>query len=157
MSLAELDVSLGKEEQVLGEWSFSYSILLFFIKSKFYLTNKRFILKIPNVVLMILPLGANTATYPLRNIAAIRSRTKFKFFQLVFGAILAVVGLGLLTSSPLGLILFLIGIIVGVNSFQALVNVEPSSGRGVWYSIAIWELTEAKKMANQINQAIADM
>jgi hypothetical protein len=106
---------------------------------------------------MILPLGGNTATYPLRNIAAIRSRTKFKFLKLVLGTILAVAGLSLLTSSPFGLILFLIGIIIGISSFQALVNVENNGGGGLWYPIAVWELTEAKKMANQINQAIADI
>jgi hypothetical protein len=157
MSLADLGVSLGKEEQLIGEYSLSYSILLFFIKSKFYVTNKRFIAHIPNFILFVLPVGANTATYPLRNISAIKNRTKLKFFRLIGSAIFVVIGLSLLTQSVFGLIMLLLGIIMGLESFPSLVNVETSGAGGLWYPIAIWERAASQQLANEVNQAIVDM
>jgi hypothetical protein len=157
MSLANLGVSLGKEEEVIGEYAFSYSIVLFFIKSKFYVTNKRFVAHIPNVILFVIPVGANTVTYPLKNIGAIRSRMKLRFFKLLIAAILVFSGLGLLTQSPLGLIMLLLGVVAGIESFPCLINVETSGAGGLWYQIAIWEKAAAQQLVNEVNQTIADM
>jgi hypothetical protein len=152
MSLADLGVSLGKEEQVVGEYAFSYSILLFFIKSKFYVTNKRFVAQVPNITLFVIPVGANTTTFPLRSIGAIRSRTKFLFLRLLIAAIVVFIGFGLLTQSPLGLIMLLFGVVLGIDSFPCLINVE-----SIWYRIAIWEKAAAQQLINEVNQTVADM
>ena len=97
-------ITLTKEEHVVSECSLCYSILLFFIKSDLYLTNKRLIAHIPNVVLFVFPLGSNTLTYPLRNITAVTANTRFKFGRLALAAYLIIVGFGFLTESIVGLL-----------------------------------------------------
>ena len=59
----QLDTALGQDETVQKEYEFSYSLLLFFLKSHFWLTNKRLIVNAPNVFLFI-PTGNDTVTYP---------------------------------------------------------------------------------------------
>lgn len=157
MNLTDLNISLGKDEQLVGTYSLSYSIVLFFIKSEFYVTNKRFIVRIPNIYFLVIPAGANTATYPLRNISAIRNRTRFKFLRLFLAAIFVVMGLSLLSEPIFGLILLVVGIVMGLNSFQSLINVETSSGSGLWYQIAFWEQATAQQLANDVNQAIVEL
>lgn len=95
--------------------------------------------------------------FPLRNIAAIRYRTNLKLFKLFLSAIIVVTGISLLTQSPLGVVILLLGIITAIESFQCLVNLQTSAGSGLLYPIAIWEQAMAQKLANDVNTAIVEI
>ena len=156
MSLADLGISLGQDEQVIAESSFSYSILLFFIKWKVCVTNKRFIARIPNVVLMVIPLGANSITFPLRNVSTISTTTEYKLWSFFCAGILLFSGFGHF-NFLLGFIAFILGIILVIASFQILIRIESSSATRIKCQIAVWEKEKALEFTNKINQAIVDI
>jgi len=62
----ELNVELVKDEVVVSKYKLSYGLLLFFVKSHFWITNKRLIAHYPNLVAWIIPAGGTTVTYPLQ-------------------------------------------------------------------------------------------
>ncbi|MHC5937951.1 hypothetical protein [Nostoc sp.] len=157
MSLADLGISLGQDEQVIAECLFPYSILLFFIKYKVCITNKRFIARIPNVVLFVIPLGTNLITFPLRNISTIITRTEYKLGGFFLAGILILFGFGNFTKSLFGFIAFICGIILAISSFQTLIRVEASSATPLRCPIAVWEKEKALKFTNEINQAITEL
>jgi hypothetical protein len=157
MSLENLGFSLGEDEQLIAKNSFSYSILLFFIKYNVYVTNKRFIARIPNVVLFVIPLGTNLITFPLRNISTIITRTEYKLGGFFCAGILLFFGFGNFTKSLFGFIAFLGGIIIAIESFRTLIRVEASSATPLKSPIAVWEKQKALDFTNEINQAIAEL
>lgn len=150
----ELDTPLGQDETVRQEYEFSYSLLLFFLKSHFWLTNKRLIVSAPNVFLFI-PTGKDTATYPLRTIGGIKTKTEFKFMSLLIGVILVLIGFSAIRS--FGLLLLLFGAAAIVGSLQTVIVVGSAGGGVVTYSHLPWEAASAKKMINELNQLIADI
>lgn len=161
-NLSSLNVSMGKDEQIIGEYQLTYSILLFFVKNQFYLTNKRFIVSVPNVMLYVIPMGANTATYPLRNIAALVTVSRFKFFRLVIAAMVGFIGLGLLASGSgggafFGLLLLVLAALLAIESFFVALKLQAAGGAGVFHRTVFWEKAKAQAIVNDVNQALADV
>ncbi|MDF5706628.1 MAG: hypothetical protein PUP90_02830 [Nostoc sp. S4] len=150
----KLDTPLGQDETIQKEYEFSYSMLLFFLKSHFWLTNKRLIVNAPNVLLVI-PTGNDTVTYPLRAIGGVRTKTELKFMSLLAGVVLLLIGLSLVQS--IGILLILLGVPIIIGAFQTLIVVA-SAGTGVVpYSHLPWEAGNAKKMIKELNQLIAEI
>ncbi|XZF65444.1 MAG: hypothetical protein ACSI46_12510 [Gloeotrichia echinulata DVL01] len=150
----QLDVSLGQDETVHKEYEFSFSLLLFFLKSHFWLTNKRLIVNAPNVFLFI-PTGNDTVTYPLRNIGGVKTKTELKFMSLLGGTVILFIGLSTIRS--IGILLILFGASTIIGAFRTSIAVGSSSGGAVLYSYLPWEATEAKKMINALNQLMVDI
>lgn len=65
------------EKDVVGE-HFSPNVLLFWLKTAVAASNTRVQYRSPNTILGLIPLGAETQTIPLRNIASVNTSTKFK-------------------------------------------------------------------------------
>jgi hypothetical protein len=150
----QLDTALGQDETVQKEYEFSYSLLLFFLKSHFWLTNKRLIVNAPNVFLFI-PTGNDTVTYPLRNIGGVKTKTELKFMSLLGGVVLLLIGLSAIRS--IGILLILLGASTIIGAFRTSIGVGSGSGGLVLYSYLPWEAEDAKKMINELNQLIADI
>ena len=150
----QLDVPLGQDERVLQEYEFGYSIILFFLKSHFWLTNKRLIVNVPNVF-MVIPTGKETVTYPLKNIAAVRTKTEFKFVSLLLGVVFLSVSSNT-GSWLLGILLALFGVSLTIGAFQTLIMVVSSGGDAQEYSHPFWEAANVKKMINALNQIVAE-
>jgi hypothetical protein len=150
----ELDTPLGQDENVLYQHAFSYSLLFFFLKSNFWLTNKRIIVNSPNILLFI-PAGNNTVTYPLRSIGGVKTKTEFKFMSLVMGVVFLLVGFGAIKSFGFLLILLAIPSIVG--AFQTVIAIVSGGSGAVTYSHVPWEAAEAKQMVNELNQLVAEI
>ena len=146
----ELDTALAQDEKVSQEYKFSYALFLFFLKTHFWLTNKRLIINAPNVFLFI-PTGKNTVTYPLRNIGGVQTKTEFKFWNLVGGVILLLIGLKAFW------LLALLGVILIVSAFQTVISLGATGGAFARYYYLPWEATSAKKMINELNQLIANI
>jgi len=151
----ELDVSLGQDEGVYREYEFSPSLIFFLLnlKSHFWLTNKRLIVSTPNTFLFI-PTGKNMYTYHLRNIGSVYTKTDFSFVHLLAGCISILLGLATLS---FGLLFILLGIWIGINSFQTVIFIHSSDNTGIEYSYLPWEATEATRMVNELNQVITEL
>ena len=143
---------LGKEESVILKHDFMYSIVYFFIKSEFILTNKRIICNVPNLFLFI-PSGKNNVTYPLNNIAGVRLDTKVSVKSLLIGIIITLIGLSSLRSLFL---LFLIGALIILSSFETIMVIQNNSGSSMAYPVSPFEKGKAQDFINQVNTTIAD-
>jgi hypothetical protein len=150
----ELDTPLGQDEKIYYQHKFSYSLLFFFLKSHFWLTNKRIIVNSPNLLLFI-PTGNHTITYPLRSIGGVTTKTQFKFMLLLIGVILLVIGWAMIRS--VGFFLILLGISSVIGAFQTVIAIGSAGTGAVTYSHVPWEAAEAKKMINELNQLVADI
>jgi len=153
----KLDTPLAQDETVQKEYEFSYSLLLFFLKSHFWLTNKRLIVNAPNVFLFI-PTGNNTVTYPIRHIGGVKTKTNLKFISLLIGVALLLIGLSSISSSAgIGILLILLGIVFIIAAFQTVIVVVSSGTGEVIYSHLPWEAADAKKMINDLNLIVAEV
>jgi hypothetical protein len=150
----QLDTPLGQDESVRQEYEFSYSLLLFFLKSHFWLTNKRLIVNYPNVFLFI-PTGNDTVTYPLRAIGGVKTKTEFKVVSLFIGVILLLIGISAIRS--FGFLLILLAVPTIIGAFRTVIVVASVGTGTVAYSHLPWEAADAKKMISDLNQLIADI
>lgn len=153
--MTKLDIQISKNETLSKEYEFSYSLLLFFLKSHFWLTDKRLIINAPNVFVFI-PTGNDTATYPLRQLTAVKTKTEFKFASLAAGIFFLVLGLSTLRYG-IGLLFLVLGLGGIVGSFRNLIWVVSSGGTGTGYSYLPWQAADAKKMVNHLNMLLADL
>lgn len=129
-----------------------YSIIFFFIKSAFTLTDKRIICDVPNLLLFI-PIGKNNITYPLNNIAGIRLDTKISIKSLLIGAIIALIGLSKLPSLFL---LFFIGALILIGSFKTVMMIQNNSGASISYQVSPFDKAKAQDFVNQVNTTFAN-
>jgi hypothetical protein len=146
-------VPLGKNESVVSSYQLAYSLTLFFLKSEFSVTTKRFIAVVPNLFLII-PIGQQDVSYPLNNIATVACSTDLRVKKLLGGTFLVLVGISM--KSFLGVLLLFLGIITAISSFQTIILIRNNSGARIVYSIAPWESDRARKIVDELNQSIAE-
>jgi hypothetical protein len=146
-------VSLGRNESVVSNYQLAYSLILFFLKSQFSVTNKRLIAVVPNLFLIV-PVGQQDVSYPLNNIATVACSTNLNVKKLLGGTILALVGVSM--KSFLGIIILLFGIIIAVSGFETVILIRNNSGARIVYSIAPWESDRAREIVDDLNQVIAE-
>lgn len=143
---------LGKDETLISENILSYSLVLFFIKCTFDITNKRLIGQVPNL-LWIFPIGKNNVTYPLKNISGVKIDNKISFKRLIIGIILILLSLSALSSL---FIFLLIGILLVISSFEIFLVIQNNSGSSISYAVSPLEKNKAQQFVNKLNQVIAD-
>jgi hypothetical protein len=141
---------LGPGEQVIATASFMFSLLHFFLASKFVLTNRRLAGERPNTWLGLIPVGSEKISYPLANIASVRTSTLIQFLPLIVGGLLVLVGLG----SKL-IVLTIIGALLAIGAFQAGIVITNNGGEKVRLKISLFQKGAAQKFMNEINTAIA--
>lgn len=150
--MSEQTFALGKDEKIISKNILSLSLILFFIKSSFEITNKRLVGQVPNLV-WIFPIGRNTVTYPLKNISGVRLDTKISFKSIAVGIILILIGLSKLSSL---FIIFLIGIFILISSYKIFFVVQNNAGATMNYSVSPLEKAKSQQLINELNQIIAD-
>ncbi|SFD46584.1 hypothetical protein [Clostridium uliginosum] len=150
--MSEQTFALGKDEKIVSKNLLSFSLILFFIKSSFEITNKRLVGQVPNL-LWIFPIGKNTVTYPLKNIAGVRLDNKFSLKRFIIGLILIFIGLSNFSSL---FIVFIIGIFVLISTFEIFFVVQNTAGATMSYAVSPLEKAQAQQLINELNQIIAD-
>ena len=86
------------EKNIIGD-RFSPSVIIFWLKTSIAASSTRIQYKSPNTLFGLIPLGADTKTIPLRNVASVDTSTKFNLGSLVWGVVFLLIGLGCLDSS----------------------------------------------------------
>ena len=109
----------------------------------------------PNTILGLIPLGADTQTIPLRNIASVDTSVKFNMGSFVIGIILAFAGLGTLGSNALiGLILLVLGLASLANMMSASLNFVNQAGGKNTITVSILEKDKLSKLAQRIQELV---
>lgn len=153
-----MSTTLGKDEQIVSEKTFTANLILFWLKATYCLTNKRVTGTAPNTLLGLIPLGSAQVAQPLKTIASVNSSTKFHFIRLLFGLIFFFVGIFLFgTSFILGLILVVLGLVNILNCYTATFVIINNGGQHVGYEISILEKAKVQDFVNEVNTAIAEV
>ena len=157
-----MNVSLGKDEKVISEYQFSPNLVLYWLKAKYTLTNKRVVGSYPNTLLYLIPLGNSQVDQPLKNVASVVASTKFSLLKFIVGLIMLGFAMGLFASASeagiIGGLLFLLG---SVESFvECLVTyfvVINNAGMRSGWRILMWEKPKVQKLVSEINTATAEL
>ena len=146
------------EKDIVGE-HFSPNVLLFWRKTSVAASNMRVQYRSPNTILGLIPLGAETQTIPLRNIASVDTSTKFNMGSFIFGVIFIIAGFATFGNSAVGgIILLLIGFANIVNMMSAKLDFVNQAGGKNSVMVSILEKDKLARLSQSIQERVfADM
>lgn len=142
------------EKNIIGD-RFSPSVIIFWLKTSIAASSTRIQYTSPNTLFGLIPLGADTKTIPLRNVASVDTSTKFNLGSLVWGVVFLLIGLGCLDSSvAVALVLILVAAANLANTMSAsLVFHDPSGGANT-ITVSILEKNKLMQLAQEIQKLV---
>lgn len=142
------------EKNIIGD-RFSPSVIIFWLKTSIAASSTRIQYTTPNTLFGLIPLGADTKTIPLRNVASVDTSTKFNLGSLVWGVVFLLIGLGCLDSSvAVALVLILVAAANLANTMSAsLVFHDPSGGANT-ITVSILEKNKLMQLAQEIQKLV---
>ena len=130
------------EKHIIGD-RFSPSVVIFWLKTSIAASSTRIQYKSPNTLFGLIPLGADTKTIPLRNVASVDTSTKFNLGSLVWGLVWLFVALGCFQSS-----------VDLANTMSAsLVFRDPSGGANT-ITVSILEKDKLMQLSQEIQKLV---
>ena len=152
-TMTEFTYATG-ETDVIGD-RFSPSVVLFWLKTSVAASNMRVMYKSPNTLFGLIPLGADTKTIPLRNVASVDTSTKFNLGSLVWGVVFLLIGLGCLDSSvAVALVLILVAAANLANTMSAQLDFVNQAGGRNSVKVSILEKDKLMQLAQNIQQLV---
>lgn len=116
------------EKNIIGD-RFSPSVIIFWLKTSIAASSTRIQYTTPNTLFGLIPLGADTKTIPLRNVASVDTSTKFNLGSPVWGVVFLLIGLGCLDSSvAVALVLILVAASNLANTMSAQLDFVNQAG-----------------------------
>ena len=142
------------ERNVIGD-RFSPSVVIFWLKTSIAASSTRIQYKSPNTLFGLIPLGADTKTIPLRNVASVDTSTKFNLGSLVWGLVWLFVALGCFQSSvAIAILLLLVAAANPANTTSAsLVFRDPSGGANT-ITVSILEKDKLMQLSQEIQKLV---
>lgn len=142
------------ERSVIGD-RFSPSVVIFWLKTSIAASSTRIQCKSPNTLFGLIPLGTDTKTIPLRNVASVDTSTKFNLGSLVWGLVWLFVALGCFQSSvAIALILLFVAAANLANTMSAsLVFRDPSGGANT-ITVSILEKDKLMQLSQEIQKLV---
>lgn len=135
---------------------FMTSLLTFYLKGEIGKNENFVMLKIPNTIFGIIPLGAHTESIPINQISLVGSSFHLLVGRLFLGLIAALIGLSVIGSSFIfGIIMILVGVLTVINSFQTVFAIDLTSGRRIVLFFVIFEKSKAGLAEQEINKLIS--
>lgn len=136
---------------------FMTSLLTFYLKGEISSQDNFVLLKIPNTILGLIPLGARTENIPINQISLVGSSFHLLVGRFLLGLIAALIGLSVIGSSFIfAVIMILVGVLIVLNSFQTIFTVDLTSGRNITLSFVIFEKSKATQAEQEINRIISE-
>jgi len=121
---------LGEGESVTSSNEFQSNLLLFWLRTRVALTDRRVAAEWPNTTLFgLIPVGAQNMSVAFSQIASTNTSTRFKPVKFILALILLVAGLGgALAESPAGVVIILLGVALGLRAFETSIAVSNTAG-----------------------------
>lgn len=142
------------EKNIIGD-RFSPSVIIFWLKTSIAASSTRIQYKSPNTLFGLIPLGADTKTIPLRNVASVDTSTKFNLGSLVWGVVFLLIGLGCLDSSvAVALVLILVAAANLANTMSATLTFHDPSGGANAITVSILEKDRLMGLAQEIQTRV---
>lgn len=135
--------------------TFMTSLLTFYLKGEISAAQNFLMLKKPNTIFTLIPLGAKKINVPINQIATVGTNFKLLVKSFFTGIIEIIIAFALFKSSVIwALILLIVGSLTVINSFQTELVVATTSGAHFMLFFLIFEKKKAEAAANAINNMI---
>jgi hypothetical protein len=144
-------VILAPGEEVVSSSAFMVSNLLFFLKVRMAVTNKRLVGEAPNTLFGIIPLGSRRVAYPLSNITGVAAATRFSAPSVLIAAVLLLLGV-----TAGNIILILVGVVAALRSVRTVIEVVNAGGQRMGHDISVFDQSRAMAFAEHINAVLAN-
>ncbi len=132
---------------------FITSFLTFYLKGEIK-SEKNFIkFKIPNTILNFIPLGVHKKSIAINQITSVDTDSRLLFKNLVLGIVILFIGFATIASF-IGIIFLLLGILICLNSFQTILQLNLTSGSTLYIPFVIFEKKKASEAEEAINVLI---
>lgn len=131
---------------------FSPSVLLFWLKTEMHVSSQRVMTRYPNTILGLVPLGYNAGSIPVRNIAGVSTQVKFSLWRALLGLVVVIIGLAV--STPLNVILILVGVLMLVNSMWAALLIQNNGGTYHIVAVSVLEKAKIEAFGREIEQRV---
>ncbi|KQB83097.1 hypothetical protein [Corynebacterium oculi] len=159
---SESDIILAPGEKGLYARKFRPTLTLFWLRTTMVVTNKRILIRYPNTVFGIIPLGFEEMAMPVGSVAGVTTSQKVKFGQLLFSGLLALVfvlvGFGQIAGNVgLGFILILLGGFFTASALNAISSsfaVTNSGGGRNECTVSILDKDKLTQFKNKVNEII---
>lgn len=139
------------EKNIIGD-RFSPSVIIFWLKTSIAASSTRIQYTTPNTLFGLIPLGADTKTIPLRNVASVDTSTKFNLGSPVWGVVFLLIGLGCLDSSvAVALVLILVAASNLANTMSAQLDFVNQAGGRNSVKVSILEKDKLMQLAQNIH------
>jgi hypothetical protein len=149
-----MSIPLSTKEEII--YSQTYSA--FFIVSKYYLTNKRFISINSINFLGILTFGEKEVSYPLKNIASVELSTNMHWFRVIIGFLLFLISIALTDENfYFGITLVLLAGAVLLSCFNTTMKITNTAGQYIGLELSIMDKNNLKELVYELNSTIEDI
>lgn len=133
------------------------SLLTFYLKGEIRQEQNFVNLKKPNTILSLIPLGAKKDSIPVTQLASVESNFKLHFGSLLLGAIIAIVGLCMVSESfVVAMLLTIVGANKAIAAFETILSIKTTAGDVKNISFLIFDKAKADEAERQIRQIISD-
>ncbi|MDO5751028.1 MAG: hypothetical protein Q4P78_07530 [Rothia sp. (in: high G+C Gram-positive bacteria)] len=150
------------EANVYGD-RFLISIIAPYLKGQMMCSTTRFVFKVPNTLLGIIPVGSNENTMPISAIAAVSTSSKLRVGRAILALIFILVGLssfggGTGGAIMTGIICTLLGISFAATCMPMVLLVQNHAGGATALEVAIFERAKLERFRQELqNRVFADM
>jgi hypothetical protein len=131
---------------------FSPSVVLFWLRSEIGASSTRIVIREPNTVLGVIPLGSQDRAFPLSNVASVGVNSRFSIARLVFGLLSLLVGFNL--SGVLMLVLILWGLSLLANTMSATLAIQNNGGGIATVEVSILEKGKLAAIGEAVNERL---
>ncbi len=148
-----MEIVLAEGESIVREEAFNPSLVLFWLKSRLVLTNRRLLGTAPNTVLGLIPLGTTNITQPLKGVSQVAVSSKFRIFRFIIGLLVLIAGFG--AGDVGGVVIGLVGLLILVLAFNAQLEIRDNSGSSQGLDVAWNEKAKAESFAAIVSAQLA--
>ena len=138
----------------IQEATFSPSPIVFWLKVNMGVSSTRIVVRRPNTILGLIPLGYADNAYPLTNTASVGVSAKFSIGRLIFGLIFLIVGISLLVKNVGGIIFLLLGAALLIGVYNATLVVQNNGGGTNVVPVSIFEKSKLEQFRELINERL---
>ena len=151
----ETSFMLSPGEDNLVGVKVSPSLMTPYLKGELMASSTRFVYKVPNTILGLIPLGANENTVPIRSIASVNTSTALKIGRLIMGVVLLIAGASAFSSSAgLGIVLILLAAASLAMSFPTQLNVVNHAGGVTSVTVSILDKARLASFAQELQMRV---
>lgn len=149
----------GTDDQVIAQVDLTPSPLLFWLKVNLRLSEKGLNGRNPNTIFGIIPAGYTSVSYSLKQIAGVAVETRVSVAKVIFGLLLAFLGLsGILAGEFfLSFVALIIGAAIFTAGLTAALAVTNTGGVTQHIKVSLIDRSRLEDFTGKVQKAMLDL